>query len=126
MCPALDYPSLIEDQDAVAILNCRQSMRYHKGSPSLHKIIHTLLYEALCPGIHGACRFIQYQDRRICGNGSCNIQKLPLSFRKTVCVICERRLVMVVFPDPVLPTIAIFCPGSAPRLTSYSICIPGT
>ena len=62
----LDNPSLLQNHNAVTILDSGQSVGNHKGSSATHQLIHTILHDFLRTGINGAGCLIQNQDRRVC------------------------------------------------------------
>ena len=75
----LNDPALLEDDNQVGVADCGQPVGNDKGGPALHQAVHTVLDDLLGPGINGAGRFIQNQDRRIRDGGPGNGKELPLA-----------------------------------------------
>ena len=68
------------------------------GAP-FHKLVHTLLYQVLCPCVDRACRLVEDQHRRIGNSGTRYGQKLPLPLRQIRPVICDKRVISIGKPS---------------------------
>ena len=64
------------------------------GAP-FHQVIHTLLNDALGPGIDRRCRFIQDQHRRICNSRSRDSKQLSLSLREFFAVAAQMGVIAI-------------------------------
>ena len=93
MISSLDYTSLFKNDDTVGVLNRTQSVSNDKCRPSLHELIHTLLYQRLRMGIDRACSFIKDKYRRICNSCTSDSKELSLTLRKVSSVSFKDRII---------------------------------
>ena len=82
MGSSLNDASVFKDHDRIAVADSGQSVGDNKYGTPFHQVIHTLLYNLLCPGIDGGCRLIQDQHRRISDGSPGNRKELSLSLGK--------------------------------------------
>ena len=78
MGSSLDDASVFEDHDGVAVADGGQAVGDDEYGTPFHQVIHTLLYDLLCPGIDGGRGLIQDQHRRICDGRSGDGEELSL------------------------------------------------
>ena len=76
---ALDDPALLQNDYAVGVFDGRQPVGDNEGSPSLHQLIHALLYHFFGTGVDRAGRLVEYQRRRIGDRGARDREQLALS-----------------------------------------------
>ena len=74
----LDDTSVFQNHNTVTVSYGGQAVGDDESGPSMHQLIHTILYQLLCSGIDRRNRFVQDQHRRICYRCTGDGQKLSL------------------------------------------------
>ncbi len=90
---SLDYASVIHDHDDVGIHYGAEPVCDNKHRSALHERIHAALHYRLGAGVDGACRLVEYHDRRIGDRRSCYRNELPLTLREVCTVVAKKRVV---------------------------------
>src|ERR1041385_4812687 len=74
--------ALVQNDDAIRVLNCGQPMRNDNRSTACHQMIDSLLNKNFRFSIKRGCCFIKNQDRRVFENCPRQRQSLTLTTRK--------------------------------------------
>ena len=91
----LNDPSLLENDDQVAVTDRGQPVGNDKGSPSLHQLIHSRLDDLFCPRIDGAGRFVEDERRRIRDSRAGDRQELALALGEVCPVSCQHGVIAI-------------------------------
>ena len=95
MRAALDDAALLQDHDAVAVLDRGQAVRNHERRAPLHQGVHAALHQRFGARVDGGGRFVQNQRGRVGNRGAGNRQQLPLPLREVCAVARQHRIVAV-------------------------------
>ena len=93
MGSTLDDAPLVQDINAVGVLNGRKAMSDGNGRPPLPHFSQRILNQAFCFRVNIGCRFIQNQDFRLTGDCSSKGKKLALSSRKARTTLGNRSII---------------------------------
>ena len=75
----LDDVPVLHDQNHIGIANGGQPVGNDKTGSALHEVIHCLLNQNFCTGIHRGGRLVQNHDPIVRQNGTGNGEQLFLS-----------------------------------------------
>src|ERR1700683_3093588 len=88
----LAQPALVENQNAVSMLNGAKSMcDYHRRAP-LQQPVERFPDQKLGLGIHAGCRFVENQKLRIVSQGASKTHELALAHGKRRAALGDLRL----------------------------------
>ncbi|CXG47633.1 Uncharacterised protein [Streptococcus pneumoniae] len=93
MGSTLDNASLIQDIDAVGVLNSRKAVSDSNSCSALSHLRQRSLNQAFCFRVNIGCRFIQNQDFRLAGDCSSKGKKLALPSREARTTLGNRGVV---------------------------------
>src|SRR5512140_2534677 len=84
---------MMQHDNAVALLNCRQSVSDHERCAAIENALDRLLDELFGLGVDRAGRFVEYQDGRIEGKGTGKRDQLLLPNGQTGTAFAHQRLI---------------------------------
>ena len=85
--------SVVKNHDNIGVLNGGKAVGNYKNGSSIHKSVHTALYNGFGSGIYRRCGFIKDHNRRVCNGCSGDGNKLALTLRKSASVALKNRVV---------------------------------
>ena len=91
----LDNAALLQDHDAVGVLNGAEPVSDDKGGAPSHQGVHALLDQGFGAGVNGGGGLVQNQHRRVGHGGPGNGQQLALALAQVGAVPGEDRVVPI-------------------------------